>query len=539
MQKLYYGNNIITMKEASDQTEAILVEDGKIKQVGMFDEFKEQMNEPEIEKIDLEDTTIMPGFIDPHGHIAMTGALTETANLRDCESFDDIVETLNQYVEDKGLKDTDVVVGFGYDHNFLKELEHPTKEVLNQVSKSMPIFISHASGHVGCANDAALEMAGIDETTPDAQGGFIGRVEGTNEPNGYLEENSMMELNLQIASKTKVDHSKLTLLGQELYIQNGITTAQDGATSSDMLQLFSSLAENGLLKIDIVTYPTIADNPEDMWEYASLTKQYENRLKIGGYKLFLDGSPQGKTAWMTEPYEGEESYRGYAWSTDNEVKDYVLKALNTNAQLLTHCNGDAASDQLLNSYEQALAESTNPNKANLRPVMIHCQTVRDDQLDKMVDLQMIPSIFNAHTYYWGDVHLKNLGEARGNKISPAKTAFDKGLVVNFHQDSPVVEPNMLHSIWAGVNRITRKGVKIGEEECVSVYQALQAVTINAAYAYFEENEKGSIEVGKVADFVILDKNPLEVDQMEIKDIQVLETIKEGETIFKRETTLNA
>src|SRR5699024_669200 len=156
----------------------------------------------------------------------------------------------------------------------------------------------------------------------------------------------------------------------------------------------------------------------DMKKHAKYAKTYYNRLKIGGYKLFLDGSPQGKTAWMTEPYEGEKDYRGYPWYKDEEVKQYVSRAVNDDVQLLTHCNGDAASDQLLRNYEAVLKESDNPNKNNLRPVMIHCQTVRNDQLDKMAELPMIPSIFNAHTYYWGDVHLKNLGEIRGGRISP-------------------------------------------------------------------------------------------------------------------------
>src|SRR5699024_473951 len=249
---------------------------------------------------------------------------------------------------------------------------------------------------------------------------------------------------------------------------------------------------------------------------------------------FLDGSPQGKTAWMTEPYEGEETYRGYPWYQDEQVQEYVAKAINDNVQLLTHCNGDSASDQLLRNYEAALDESNNPNKHALRPVMIHCQTARNDQLDKMAELAMIPSIFNAHTYYWGDVHLKNLGDKRGRRISPARSAFDRNLVVNFHQDAPVVAPNMIQTIWSAVNRITRKGVEIGPEERVSAYEALKAVTINAAYAYFEEASKGSLEAGKLADFVILDKNPLKVEKNKIKDIQVLETIKEDTSVWSRE-----
>ncbi len=533
MKKLYYGGDIITMTHEGESVEAVLVEDGIIQEVGNVASFENLMNDSTIEKVDLNGHTMLPGFVDPHGHISIMGTVSVMADLSACESFQDIIDTLTLHMKRKGLGKSDPVVGMGYDHNFLIEETHPTKEILNQVSTENPIFVSHASGHVGCANDAALKLVGIDEHTEDEEGGHIGRVDGINEPNGYLEEGGMAALRDKMYLDLNMDFVELALLGQDMYIKNGITTAQDGATSSEILAMFQSLAEKDRLKIDIVTYPTVADNPDDMWKYEKYAKQYHNRLKIGGYKLFLDGSPQGKTAWMTEPYEGEESYRGYPSYKDEHVRQYVKKAIDDDVQLLTHCNGDAASDQLLNSYEAALNESENPNKHNLRPVMIHCQTVRDDQLDKMVELSMIPSIFNAHTYYWGDVHLKNLGDARGRRVSPAKSAFERGLKVNFHQDAPVVKPDMLHTIWCAVNRITRKGVEIGPEERISVYDALKAVTINGAYAYFEEDQKGTITLGKVADFVILDKNPLKVDKMTIKDLHVLETVKAGESIYRK------
>ena len=184
-------------------------------------------------------------------------------------------------------------------------------------------------------------------------------------------------------------------------------------------------------------------------------------------------------------------------------------------------------------YETELAASDNPNKDNLRPVMIHCQTVRDDQLDRMVKLHMLPSIFVAHTWYWGDVHLKNFGDKRGRRVSPVKSALDRAMLYNFHTDTPIVRPKLLHSVWAAVNRITRSGVEIGPEQRISVYDALKGITINSAYAYFEEDSKGSIKVGKRADLVILDGNPLKVDPMKIRDIQVLETIKDGEVIYRK------
>jgi predicted amidohydrolase YtcJ len=229
---------------------------------------------------------------------------------------------------------------------------------------------------------------------------------------------------------------------------------------------------------------------------------------------------------------GEADYCGYPWLKDEQAEEFCRKALDDNRQILTHCNGDAASQQFLDAYEKAFAQSTNPNKQNLRPVMIHCQTVRNDQLDRMAELKMIASIFVGHVYYWGDIHMKNFGPERGHHISPAKDALDRGLVVNFHQDTPVTKPNMMHTVWAAVNRKSRLGNLIGEEQKIGVYDALKAVTINAAYQYFEEDSKGSIRAGKRADLVVLDRNPLETDPAELKDIRVLETIKDGKTIYK-------
>ena len=223
----------------------------------------------------------------------------------------------------------------------------------------------------------------------------------------------------------------------------------------------------------------------------------------------------------------------------------VRGAVENGRQILAHCNGDAASGQYLAALEKAAAASPDkPDKPErvdklekiraLRPVMIHCQTVRDDQLDEMKELGVIPSIFVAHTWYWGDVHLKNLGPERGAHISPVRAALERGLVYNFHQDTPVLEPDMLQTVWCAANRVTRGGQPIGQDQCVGVYDALKGVTCNAAYAYHEEERKGTLEEGKLADLVILDRNPLKTDKRKIRDIQVLETVKEGETLYRKE-----
>src|SRR5699024_1182516 len=267
MKKLYYGGDIITMACEGESVEAVLVDDGIIQEVGNVANFENLMNDSTIEKVDLNGHTMLPGFVDPHGHISVMVTVWVMADVSACERVKAIIDTLTLRMKCNGLGKSDSVVGMGYDHNFLIEETHPRKEILNQVSTENPIFVSHASGHVGCANDAALKLVGIDEHTEDEEGGHIGRVDGTNEPNGYLEEGGMAALRDKMYLDLNMDFVELALLGQDMYIKNGITTAQDGATSSEILAMFQSLAEKDRLKIDIVTYPTVADNPDDMWKY--------------------------------------------------------------------------------------------------------------------------------------------------------------------------------------------------------------------------------------------------------------------------------
>lgn len=355
------------------------------------------------------------------------------------------------------------------------------------------------------------------------------------EPDGYIEESgAMAQVLTKVFPRMVGDPAARFEKVQQQYLENGITTVQDGAASSDNVRDAIAFAESGKWKIDVVSYVVVQENPEEIFaEYPEYDGCYHNRYKLGGCKIVLDGSPQGRSAWLSKPYEGETEYRGYPVFRDDEVDAYVSGCVNAGRQLLAHCNGDAAADQFLNAYRKALEHAADSSSMDLRPVMIHCQTVRQDQLDEMAALRMIPSIFVSHVYYWGDVHVKNLGWERASHISPVRSALARGLTVNFHQDTPVVPPDMLHTIWCAVNRITRNGVVLGEGECIRVYDALKAVTCNAAYAYFEETRKGTIEAGKLADFVILDQNPLTCDKRQIRDITVCETIKEGVTVFQR------
>jgi len=534
METIYFGGRILTMHTPEDCPEAIWVKNGKIARTGKLSEITAQAGRT-ARRVDLQGKCLMPGFIDAHSHISLNGQMSLMADLSDCRSFADVAESMKAYIAANRITTKHIAVGFGYDHNFLEEQAHPGKAVLDTVSTEIPIMILHVSAHMGCVNSAMLKLAGITSQTPDPQGGRYGRIQGTTEPDGYLEEAAMLGCQLAMTKRIKVNISKMLSGLQRNYIINGVTTAQEGAAEQNSMGLLTLASALGKLQIDVVAYPLISKGGAEMMrKKASMVGKYKGHIKIGGYKMILDGSPQGRSAWMSQPYlGGEPDYCGYPWLQDSEAQAYCLQAINENQQILAHCNGDAASEQFLNAYEKALEESSNPNKNALRPVMIHCQTVRNDQLDRMQALKMIPSVFVGHVYYWGDIHMKNFGPERGNHISPVKDALDRGLVVNFHQDAPITKPNVLHSVWAAVNRKSRLGNTIGEDQAVGVYDALKAVTIHAAYAYFEEDSKGSIADGKRADLVILDRCPLDVDPDDIRHIQVLETIKDGKTIYRK------
>ena len=531
VQKLFYGGDIITCEDENDKPDALLIENGLIKYVGQYEKAIQLSNDPEI--VCLNGRTLMPAFIDPHSHFSWMANSMQGVSLQDAECFSDIGDLLTKHISETKPESSSIVFGYCYDYTVLREKKHPTKELLNRVSADIPIYIVHVSMHMGVANDAALALCGIDSTKKDPQGGLIGRAGKSLEPNGYLEETAHMEAFGILTSKVKIDPVTALDSAQKLYVKNGITTVQEGAASDQTIKVLKIYSSRKFLKIDVVAYPLVKDRlPDVILSNPAYVNKYVDRFKIGGCKLMLDGSPQAKTAWLTKPYENSGDYCAYPILEDEQVVEYAKAAIDNNLQVLAHCNGDAASDQFINCYEKALGSSDNLNKDNLRPVMIHYQTVRDDQLDKMVNLKMLPSIFVGHVYYWGDVHMENLGADRGSRISPAKSAQNKGLCINFHQDSPVTKPNMLHTIWCAVNRVSRSGQVIGFDQSVDVYSALKAVTINAAYAYFEEDKKGSLKEGKLADLVILDKNPLTIDKMEIKDISVLETFKEGQTVWK-------
>ena len=538
--KVYFNGKIITVDKNNGIYEAVFVENGIIKAIGDNEEILQlAYDENDTEEINLKGKTMLPGFIDPHGHIVAIAQSSMMPNFEDVTSREEMVDKLKVYLSENPKKENEWLLGLGYDNSKFADGKHPTKFDLDKVSTEIPIFITHASGHIAAVNSKVLEIFGYvgnDYIVPE--GGVVQTVKDTNEANGILEETAfLIESKKSLIGAPSFEDVLVALeKAQDLYASYGITTAQDASVDKGMNQLLGAAAKYGKLKLDIIGYAVQPVTAELMEKTSTLDAKYYNHYKLLGGKMWLDGSPQAKTAWLTKPYvvvpEGQkEDYCGYGTQPDEYVEAYVTECIDNNIQVNAHCNGDAASDQFIRCYKKAL-ENTG-NQANLRPVMVHCQTVREDQLDCMKRIGMIPTFFLDHIFYWGDYHYDSvLGEERANRISPAGSALKRGMNFTLHQDPPVKMPIITLAIHNAVNRMTQSGRVLGEEQKIGVIDAIKAVTINGAYQYFEEKTKGSIEVGKVADFVILDKCPIILDKKELKTIKVLETIKDGNTIYK-------
>ena len=511
---------------------SIAIKDKKITWIGSHKEGKLIKGK----HINYNDQAILPGFIDAHGHASYVAFATQVANLASppvgqVTNIKGLQTELKKYIKDLKIQPGNWVIGLGYDDSLLEEQRHPTREDLDEVSKEHPIFLIHVSSHLGAANSKGLELAEINADTKDPAGGKIRRYSDSNIPNGVVEETAAYPLQMSAMQAYK-DPISSVKEAMQVYASHGITTAQDGAASIESIGLMKAANAQGNVNIDVISYPI-----GQIENYEALPLQnvgnYEGRIKIGGIKLILDGSPQGKTAYLTEPYlkppHGESpDYAGYPLIEKQTTLDLVKRFTAKKIPIMAHANGDAAADMLIDAIEKANLEYDH------RTIMIHAQTVREDQLDKMNALQIIPSYFSAHTFYWGDWHRDSVfGEERASRISPTKSSLNRDIPFTIHNDAPVVPPDMIRLLWATTNRMTRSGKILGEEQRISIYDALKAITINAAHQHFEENIKGSIEIGKLADLVILSADPLSIPVKDLQSLDVVATYSHGEKVFSK------
>lgn len=544
-QILYHGGDIITMNgDEPNYVESIVINSDTIAFTGRLSEAKKLY--PTSTQVNLKGKTLLPGFIDAHAHFAGFPSQSIGAQILPppdarANNIDALIQILKDWSTPENIELTGWIFGMGFDDSVLEDKRFPTKEDLDKVSTEYPVMIVHISGHFCVVNSKGLELLELTAESPDPEGGIIRRIPGTKEPNGVLEELAAIPFMPMVLGPKSEEAIKVFLTaGQNMALSYGYTTVQEGRAMPSSHLFLEYAANTNFLKLDVVSYIdySVADSLLKTDWYSS---SYKNHYRIGGIKLTLDGSPQGRTAWRTQPYlippdGAEEGYLGYpAIPLDEDVEKIYESAFQNNWQIHTHANGDAAMDQMIRTLKKVTAKYGNENR---RDVLIHGQYVREDQLDSFRDLNIIASLFPLHTFYWGDWHKEIIGDSLGNKISPTRTALNKGLKITIHTDAPVALPNLMRVIWTATNRVSRSGSNIGEKERLSPYEALKCITEWSAYQHFEEKTKGTLEIGKLADLVILDSNPLTVDKEKIKDIIVLETIKEGHSVYRRETLAN-
>ncbi|ENM5905996.1 amidohydrolase [Vibrio mimicus] len=545
-QTIYIGGDIITVNDVMPTVEALAEKNGRILAVGKESEIVKLLD-GNTKVVNLDGKTLIPGFIDGHGHVFNTGIQALSANLLaapdgDVRNIASLQKELRDWISQPENAKHGIIIGFGYDDSQLAEQRHPTHQELDEVSKDIPVLIIHQSGHLATLNSKALQLAGYTAETKDPDGGKIRREEDGKTPNGVLEETAFFGTLLPLFSKLNdKENEAIFKAGMQLYSSFGYTTAQEGRASSSAVKTMYNLALQHKLPIDVAAYPDI-QIAQDVIVPPYYSSQYTNGFRVAGAKLNLDGSPQGKTAWLTTPYlvppvGQKQGYKGYPSMSDEKAAEYIALAQSKGWQLLTHVNGDAAIDQLLKGIEASEKMHGKPDRGF---VAIHAQTARKDQVESFKRLGVFPSFFPMHTFYWGDWHMDSvLGGERAQNISPTGWARELDMIYTSHHDSPVALPNSMRVYSATVNRISRTGRVLGPQQKVTAIDGLKAQTLWAATQYKEEKNKGSLEVGKLADLVILSDNPLKVDPEMLADIQILETIKEGQTVYKRGEKTNA
>ena len=533
---IFVGQNIITMDQP-DVT-GVAVRGDRISFVGSAEEAM-LLRGTETRVVELGERALLPGFIDAHGHFSAFASRLDALDLSsppvgDINSIDDIVSAIRNWIEVRQIPAGEIIHGVGYDDSLLAELRHPTREDLDRASTRHPIVIRHVSGHLLAVNSLALSNANVSVLTDNPEGGVIRRLDGSADPDGGMEETAMRLFPSQSTDLNEEQRRLLRRQALEVYASYGITTIQDSNIGQPYLNQLIEEAKLDPFPQDIVAYLWANVMSDDQLAVVAPT-EYQGGIRLGGIKFTLDGSPQGRTAWMTEPYtqgppNAKPDYVAYP-SYDPELylqrmPDLIERAV----PVLAHANGDAAIDLMLDGVEAGL---TSGEVKDHRSVVIHSQLMRPDHLPRFKELGVIPSYYSVHPFFWGDWHRLSFGEERASFISPVAATAALDIPLTIHNDTPVVPPDMMRLVSVTVNRLTRSGYVLGPDQRATVEQALKAITLGAAYQYFEEEDKGSITLGKQADFVLLESNPLGSEPQLLQDIAVVETIARGKSIYQR------
>ncbi|WP_298068978.1 amidohydrolase [uncultured Mailhella sp.] len=539
---LYYNGQILTMDSSCPHPEAVAVVNGRIAGVGDVKTMKNIVGEGG-RFVDLEGKTMMPGFIDGHSHFPSGGMNRMYSADLAVDSVAEAVERLK--AQTVRPRPSEWVVGFNYDEQCVCERRFLTLAELDEACPDKPLFFRHVSGHTGMANSIALAMAGITRDTPDPVGGAIGRDEHGN-PNGLLSGIPAQSLVRRLIPQYTMEELKAALVEESCtYASYGITTAHGGPAFSPMdmelgykvTEILVQCAKDGSLPLRTVILIRASDISQ-LSPYATPVPGTDlsgnHKVTLGGVKFVSDGDPRDRTGFFSAPYpalpgETEPYYGKETWSAE-KLTAAILPMHKAGWQIAVHANGDAAIDNVLDAFAAVQRVCPRPDARHL---VIHAQYIRKDQLLRMRSLGAYPCFFISPLWFWDHIHAQNVGDERVEDFCPCGDAERMGIPFNLHSDCPITPVTPLLQVQTAVTRVSKEGVLRGRHQAASLYAALRAITIDAAFMNFEEGIKGSITPGKFADFTLLDKNPLQVSPDTIKDIQVMQTIVDDESVFTR------
>ena len=533
---IYSGGTILTMAGDTPETvEAVVSEGGIIRFAGARAEAEARFGAG-AEHIDLRGRTMLPGFIDAHSHFSSGLMQAGGVNLGSppvgtVTSVAGLIEALRAHIASRAPAAGSWIVGWNYDQSQLAEARHVSRAELDAAFPDYKIVLLHVSGHGAVLNGAALAAAGINAATPDIAGGVIGR-DANREPNGLLMETAMFTAMAALPRPDAAQRLAALDVMQNAYFAQGYTHAQEGAAQMADIRFLTSDAARARLRIDMSIEVLFTELPALIANPVQPFGQWRDHVKLQGVKFLLDGSPQARTAYFTHPYlhggpNGESDWHGTPIVDQATFNTLARQVHEAGLQLFMHANGDAAIDMAINGLESLGIRASDDR----RPVVIHSQFQRLDQLPRYAAIGVGPSYFTNHTFFWGDVHVGNVGAAMANGISPLRSARAAGLHLSNHTDYPVTPLDTRFMLWSATARTSRTGAVIGEAERVDTYAALQVLTTGPAWQMFEEGRKGRIAEGLLADFVILDRNPLDTPVDGLRSIRVVATIKDGVTVY--------
>lgn len=525
---------IITLDQKNSVVQALAIKNGRIVAVGANGEIKETIGERTV-VIDLEGRVVVPGFIDAHQHLS---TVPDIVGEVDCGpehvgSISDIIGRVREVACGKRVGEW--VRAGGYDEYRLLEKRHPNRWDLDGATTEHPVVLFHSSGHMAVVNSKALELMGITKDTKDPVGGKIERDPASGEPNGILFESAIYPLlgifGVQpiIPPLTREKRVEIMKRKMEEYVKAGITSVVDAAVNPEGLGAYCELFRRGELAVRVYMALTYDCLPE--LKKLNIASGFGNEwLKIGGIKIFADGAFAGKTAYLSKPYSDRSDYYGILAIPPEEIERRILDIHRAGFQVFIHANGDKAVEMVLDAFEKALKEF--PRKDH-RHRIEHCSVVRPELVEKVKRLGVLPVLFAAYPYWYGDKLVSAYGSERLPWLIAYRSFLDRDVKVASHSDHPVSPFRPLLGIHSIVNRTTMEGRPFGLEQRVSVEEALKTYTVYAAYSTFEENIKGSLEPGKLADMVVLSENPLSIPAEKIKDVEVEMTIIGGKIVYEK------